>query len=270
VQPVISFLTDFGLADTYVGQCKGVIASISPRAQVLDITHAVPPYDIASGAYLLSEAVPAFPICVHVAVIDPGVGTARRPVAVETARGDVLVGPDNGLLLWAAQALGGVAGAVELADPRFRRQPVAATFHARDIFCPVAAHIVHGVSVHLLGPTIAVESLVPTPDAEAFVEQGVLHTRVVHIDHYGTLILAARAALLADTGNSSNLQVRCGGQVIVVPVVQTFADVPPGEPMLLPASSGHLSLACNRASFAARLGIGTMDRPAVALRPGGA
>src|SRR6185369_13865067 len=138
-RPVIGFLTDFGL-DGAAAICRGVMLSIARDAQIVDICHTVPKYSVADGAYLLRSAVPWLPVGVHVGVVDPGVGTARRPVAILTVRGDVLVGPDNGLLLPAAERLGGIVEVRILANPEAALPVTSATFHGRDLFAPVAAH----------------------------------------------------------------------------------------------------------------------------------
>jgi S-adenosylmethionine hydrolase len=262
---IISFLTDFGTTDTYVGQCKGVIAGISPKALVIDITHAVPHFDIATGAWLLSQAAPHFPPCAHVAVVDPGVGTARRGIALECGRGDVLIGPDNGLLIPAAEALGGITGAVELADPQFRHQPVSNTFHARDIFCPAAAHLVHGVSTHLLGPNIDPAGLVRLAASTVEVRGGTLHTAVAFINEYGSLMLTAPGTHLADLGLPSRVRAVVGDTPFSARVVKTFGEAEPGERVLLVDSYGQLCLAMNQAELAPALGLSRTDRPAVTI-----
>ncbi|HWE63499.1 MAG TPA: SAM-dependent chlorinase/fluorinase [Chloroflexota bacterium] len=262
---IISFLTDFGTTDTSVGQCKGVIAGIAPKASVIDLTHAVPHFDIATGSWLLRQAVPHFPPCVHVAVVDPGVGTARRPIAVECARGDVLIGPDNGLLLAAVEALGGVKTVVQLADPKFRHHPVSNTFHARDIFCPAAAHITHGVSIHMLGPTLDKATLVALPPPRVEVRDGVLHTAVASINEYGSLALTAPGTRLADLGSPARVRVSLEGRAFEARVVQTFGDAAQGETVLLVDSYGQLCLAINQGDLGATLALDRSARPALTI-----
>ncbi|MDB5077855.1 MAG: hypothetical protein JWO42_4034 [Chloroflexi bacterium] len=264
---VISFLSDFGTADTSVGQCKGVIAAISPKAMVIDITHAVPHYDIVAGSWMLRSAVPAFPPCVHVAVVDPGVGTERRPIAIECGRGDILIGPDNGLLLGAAALVGGITGAVELVDPEFRHHPVSNTFHARDIFCPAAAYLAHGVGIHLLGPNIDLNSLVQLPEVESIFTDGAVHTAVVGVNEFGSLALAAPGELLEQLGSVSRVRALVGEREIVVRVVRTFGEAAVGEPLLLVDSYGRLCLSINQQDLAKRLDVARSDRPTVVLSP---
>lgn len=265
----VSFTTDFGSTDTSVGQCKGVIAAIAPKATVIDVTHAVPHYDIATGSWLLRHALPHFPACVHVAVVDPGVGTSRRGVAIECGRGDVLIGPDNGLLLAAAEALGGIKSVVELAHPQFRHHPVSTTFHARDIFCPAAAHLIHGVGLHNLGPTLDSATLVPLPAIQAAIHDGAIHTAVALINEFGSLALTAPGTLLAQLGNPTAVMATIDGARLTARVVRTFGEAPVGERVLIVDSYGQLCLAVNQGDLARALGLAPSARPAVTIAPNG-
>ena len=169
----ISVTTDYGLRDGFVAACHGVIARLAPAVRVLDVTHEVPPQDIRHGAMALAQTVPFLPAAVHVAVVDPGVGTSRRGVAVAAGQ-SILVGPDNGLLLPAAEALGGMLHAVELTERRFFGAEVARTFHGRDVFVPVAAHVAGGVPLGDLGPAVDPASLVRLPAPLVVVGDGVV------------------------------------------------------------------------------------------------
>jgi S-adenosylmethionine hydrolase len=265
VDAIISFTTDFGLSDSSVGQCKGVIASISPRAIVVDISHSVPHFDIMSGSWMLRSAVRHFPQCVHVAVIDPGVGTKRRPIAISARRGDVLIGPDNGLLIAAAEVLGGVESAVELSVQEFRHHPVSNTFHARDIFCPAAAHVSHGVTMHLLGPTLELSSLVRLPERESTIVDGAIQTTVIGINEFGSLALAAPGELMVALGTAERASINVGDKVLEVHIARTFGDVAVGESMLFVDSYGRLCIALNQGDLAATLGLARTDRPDVRI-----
>lgn len=262
---IISLLTDFGVTDTSVGQCKGVIAGIAPKATVIDITHAVPHFDVATGSWLLRNAAVHFPPSVHVAVVDPGVGTARRGIAIECGRGDYLIGPDNGLLVETAEQLGGIIQVVELTHQEFHHQPVSNTFHARDIFCPAAAHISHGVSLHLLGDTVDPATLVRLPARIAAMDGGTLHTAVATVNEYGTLALTAAGEMLTALGSPRAVRVRLGDRRFGARVVRTFGEADQGETVLLIDSYGQLSLARNCADLAASLGLSRTDRPAVSI-----
>ncbi|HUH20734.1 MAG TPA: SAM-dependent chlorinase/fluorinase, partial [Gaiellaceae bacterium] len=157
---VITFLSDFGLQDDFVGTCHGVMKRIAPEAEIIDITHGVPPQQVLQGALILRNTLPYMPEGVHLAVIDPGVGSHRRPLAVRSGDGRILVGPDNGLLLPSADALGGVFEAHELANPAYALDSVSRTFHGRDLFAPAAAHLALGVELAELGPPIDPQALV--------------------------------------------------------------------------------------------------------------
>ena len=155
----ITFLTDFGLQDDFVGTCHGVIKRIAPEAQIIDITHGIPPQAVLQGALVLANTLPYMPVGVHLAVVDPGVGSHRRPLALRDAEGRLYVGPDNGLLLPAAERAG-ITDAHELANPAYALETISRTFHGRDLFAPAAAHLARGVAIGELGPPIDPEALV--------------------------------------------------------------------------------------------------------------
>src|SRR5437763_10978131 len=159
MQTFITFLTDFGLEDDFVGTCHGVIKRIAPDAQIIDLTHGIKPGRILQGALVLANALPYMPVGVHLAVVDPGVGGARRPLVLRDAEGRLYVGPDNGLLLPAADRFGGVAEAHELANPEYALPSVSRTFHGRDLFSPAAAHLALGVAPAAPGPPVGPEAL---------------------------------------------------------------------------------------------------------------
>ena len=256
----ISFTSDYGLDDGFVAACAGVIATIAPAARMLTVTHSVPPQDIRRGAMVLAQTVPYLPPSVHLAVVDPDVGTPRRPIAILTA-GAALVGPDNGLLLPAAEALGGAQAAYELTEPKYRLSTVSATFHGRDIFAPAAAHLAAGVEPEQLGPALDVATLVRLPKPRILVEQGELTTEVLGTDHFGNLQLAARLADLAAFGATpgETVRVQVRGQALPATVGRTFADVPPGETVVFVDSAGHVAIAVNGDSAASRLHCRTGD-----------
>src|SRR3954470_15061344 len=168
MQAFITFLTDFGLEDDFVGTCHGVIKRIAPEAQIIDLTHGVRPGRIQQAALVLANALPYTPVGVHLAVVDPGVGGGRRPLALRDGEGRLYVGPDNGLLLPAADRFGGVVEAHELANPAYALESVSRTFHGRDLFAPAAAHLARGVPLSELGPPVDPEALVrlDLPDPE--------------------------------------------------------------------------------------------------------
>ncbi|MFI0409544.1 S-adenosyl-l-methionine hydroxide adenosyltransferase family protein [Actinomadura sp. 3N508] len=265
-RPFVSLATDFGAA--YTGICAGVVYSIAPGATVLVLSDEITPYAIAEGAMLLRQALPYFPVGVHVGIVDPGVGTRRRPVAVETGRGDVLVGPDNGLLVPAAEALGGVVRAHVLENAAYRLPSVSTSFHGRDVFSPAAAHIAVGVDVAELGPPAEPLPLdVPAPA----VSPGELTAPILYTDRFGSLILNAgpddlRAAF-GPLAYGTPLELWVPGDAGRVTFEETFGAVAPGEPLVWVDSSGRLGLAVNQGSAADRFGLG--EPGAVTLRPAG-
>jgi S-adenosylmethionine hydrolase len=273
MRPVITFLTDFGPSAPAV--CRGVMFGICPDANIIDINHQVPRYSIRDGAGSLVFALPHMPVGTHVAVVDPGVGTERRPVALKVARGDVLIGPDNGLLMGAADALGGVVEARAIEERDLWLPVVSSSFHGRDIFAPVAGHLAAGVPYERVGPTLAMDSLVRLPTITPTVGDGELATQIVHILIYGNVTLAGTPADLeaaigpltpdrplvlafAAHGTAPPVEERTVWQ-------QTFGRVPVGASLLMADSEGHLSLADNQGDAAARLGL-VLDQP-VRIRP---
>ena len=218
---------------------KGAILSIEPNANLVDLSHAVPPQDIVSGAYLLWTSVEVFPPgTVHVAVVDPGVGSPRLAVAIRCARGDIFVGPDNGLLLPAINRLGGIQRAVELNRPEFWRRGTSSTFHGRDVFGPVAAHLARGVALEELG------SPVSDPIQLAFAKPEGHRGEVIHVDTYGNLVTNLPASDLP-----AQFRVRLGA--LAIPFVGYYAAVRPGELLAVVGSAGLLEISARDASAAA-------------------
>lgn len=262
----VSVTTDFGAA--YTAICCGVVQAIAPAANVLVLSDEVTAYSVRHGAVLLRQALPYLPVGVHVGIVDPGVGTARREVAIETRRGDVLIGPDNGLLVSAAERLGGVTGVRLLTEPRFRAEQVSATFHGRDVFAPAAGHLAAGVPLGELGPPAGPGSLtaleLPRPEPV----DGALRTEVLYVDGFGSLVLAAGPDDLdqvihggprppGDHGAAVEARWRTGSDDhrLVMPFARTYGDVPVGDPLLFVDSSGLLAIAVNQGSAAERYGL---------------
>jgi S-adenosylmethionine hydrolase len=261
----IWLLTDYGRSDSFVASCQGVIARIAPSVRIEDITHEVPAGDIRHGAAVLAQTVPYLPPSVVVGVVDPGVGTERRAVAVAAGE-NILIGPDNGLLLWAADALGGAAKAVELVDHRYQLNTTARTFAGRDVFAPAAAHVAVGVPLGDLGPALPVDDLVRLPALRAESRAGLLDTEVLGVDRFGNVQLAADAADLETAGLIHGFaHVVVGDRSYRALIGTTFADVPTGGLVLLVDSAGHVALAVNRGAAATELdlrpGDGVIVRP---------
>jgi S-adenosyl-L-methionine hydrolase (adenosine-forming) len=259
--PVITFLSDYGLDDDFVGVCHGVIARLCPDARVIDITHGVSPQDIRRGAMILQEAIPYLPEGVHLAVVDPDVGAERRAVALRTADGRILVGPDNGLLSLAAEQAGGVLEAVEIAHSQFRLEPVAATFHGRDIFAPVAAALARGVPLAEAGDPCDPDHLVTLALQRPRIEDGVLVAHAVYIDRFGNVALDVYHHQLADLGLllGQPVTVADGNAGLEATYTRTFADVHPGDLLVYEDAYRRLSLAVSHGSAAERLGLSVDD-----------
>ncbi|WFE49708.1 SAM-dependent chlorinase/fluorinase [Micromonospora sp. WMMD1155] len=244
VTPWISLTTDYGLADGFVAACHGVIARIAPAARIIDVTHLVPPADVRRGAAVLAQTVPYLPVGVHVAVVDPGVGTARRGVALATP-GGLLVGPDNGLLPDAAAALGGVSAAVELAEPRWLAGRVSSTFHGRDVFAPAAARLALGAPLAEAGPPVDPADLVRLPTPTLTVDGEGFTAEVVTVDHFGNVQLAAPARLLDPL--PAALRVGSPGSEPTRPAVRgrTFGDASAGGLVVYVDSADLVAVAVN-------------------------
>jgi S-adenosylmethionine hydrolase len=261
-RPIV-FLSDYGLEDEFVGICHAVIARISPASPIIDLTHGIPPHDVLRGALVLSRSIPYLPTdAVFMAVVDPGVGTPRRPVAAVTSHGgQLLVGPDNGLMSLAWAKRGGVARAVEIAEPTVILEPVSATFHGRDIFAPAAAHLAAGVRLSELGPEVDPASLeVVHPPAPA-VETGRIDGEVFGVDRFGNVQLSAGLDDLERAGmvGANRLKVVTRRGTTSVRRAATFGDVTEGEFALIVDSSGRLALVLNRGSAAEALDLAVGD-----------
>jgi hypothetical protein len=257
---LITFLSDFGTTDTYVGQVKGAIATAAPGAAVVDLTHQVPAQDVRAGAFLLWTAVEVFPPgSIHLAVVDPGVGTSRRAVAVRSARGDLFVGPDNGLLPMAVARLGGAQAAVELTNSEFHRAGRSDTFHGRDLFGPVAGFLARGTDVELLGrETGALASPYELRAPRREPDRVVGH--VLHVDGYGNLITSLTPDLLPP-----RFEVVVGDRRIRGGLAANYQSVETGDLLAVVGSAGLLELSVRDGSAALMLGL-ERDAPVV-VRP---
>ena len=261
----LSFLTDYGLDDGFVAACHGVAARIAPHAAIIDVTHLVPPGDVRRGAAVLAQTVPYLPPAVHVAVVDPGVGTARRGVAV--AAGDsVFIGPDNGLLSWAVTASGGAARAFSLTNRELWLSHVAATFHGRDIFMPVAAHLAGDAELAATGTEIDVADLVTLPAPERLIRDSVAAGEVLTVDRFGNVQLSITVSDTAEIGLKSGATalVQYGRHQLIIPYRDMFGAVAPGELVAYADSAGLVSIAVNGGNAAQRLGLPPGARVSIA------
>ena len=252
----LSLLTDYGLDDGFVAACHGVAARVAPGVRIIDITHLVPPGDVRRGAAVLAQTIPYLPPAVHVAVVDPGVGSTRRGIAVE-ADDAIFVGPDNGLLSWAVAAVGGTRRAFQLTNGELWLHPVSQTFHGRDIFVPVAAHLAAGGDLGAVGTELAPEELVTLPAPTSRVHDREAEGEVMSVDRFGNvqLSIAASDADRIGIGFGSQLVVWCGRRQLTVPYLETFAAVAPGELVAFTDSAGLISLAVNAGDAAQQLGL---------------
>ena len=261
MRPIV-FLSDFGTTDPFLGTCHAVLQRLSPGVTVIDLAHGIVPQQVLQGAVALHDAAPYLPAdAIVLAVVDPGVGSARRAICVRGADRRFYVGPDNGLLLLAAERDGPLYEARELTDPRYRLDSVSATFHGRDIFAPAAAHLAAGVPFSELGPVVDASLLarveVPLPE----VEPGQLEAQVVAVDRYGNLQLAAGVADLVAAGFVPSAVVEVASahpsaeeiEVSPATVGRTFMDVAPGALLVHEDSSGRLAVALSGGSAARQL-----------------
>ena len=274
--PLVTLTTDFGTADGYVGTMKGVILDIVPNARLVDISHEIAPQNLRQAAYVLYTAYPFFPSrTVHLVVVDPGVGSARRPIALRTPVGS-FVAPDNGVLSY-VMAREPVEALVELADPSYCLPHVSHTFHGRDVFAPAAAHLAAGVPIASLGPSVTDPVTFPPPRLEV-THDGIVG-EALHVDRFGNVItsigqllwsgdeLSLAPAFQAPTGGEP-VRFKAGEAVVVVAgreivgVHRTYAEVVSGETLALVGSEGHLEIAVREGHAGQRLGM----RPGDAVR----
>ena len=253
----ITFLTDFGLQDDFVGTCHGVMKRIAPEVEIIDITHGIPPQGVLQGALTLANTLPFMPEGVHLAVVDPGVGSARRPLVLRDANGRVYVGPDNGLLIPAAEKLGGITEAHELANPDYALESVSRTFHGRDLFAPAAAHLALGVPLGELGPPVDPDALarldIPQPD----VGTTRIHSTVLSIDRFGNIGLNLDRAHLEEAGvvPGTRVELQTGPERYYAVAARTFADARPGDIILYEDAYRNISIAINGGNAAEMFGI---------------
>jgi S-adenosylmethionine hydrolase len=263
----ITLTTDFAKQSQGVGMMEAVIAEIAPDARLIHYMHGLDDYDTTSAARVL-ETVCLVAVAIHVCVCDPGVGTARRPLALLTKRGDILIGPDNGVLLPAAAALGGIEQAREITNADLMCHPVSAIFHGRDVFAPAAAHLANGVAFGAVGDGIEIDSLAPAPYTDAERVQGGWMAKVILVDKFGNVHLSIAVrdwqSAVPDGGCTVELTLADGRQV-TVEQCDTFGQTPIGVALIIPDDDGRPALAVNRGSFASLHGVAVGDDVVVTL-----
>jgi S-adenosylmethionine hydrolase len=257
---VITFMTDFGLQDDFVGTCHGVIAGIAPDVRVIDVTHGIAPQAVLQGALVLRSTTRYMPVGVHLAVVDPGVGGERRAIALRTNDGRMFVGPDNGLLTLVADDLG-IDAAHELKAERYRLPDVSHTFHARDVFAPAAAHLAAGLEIAELGPPLDPAALVRVAVPQPEVGRSQISATVLAVDRFGNSATNARRSQLEALGltTGDRAEVRVALDRYYALVADTFADAPTGELILYEDSSSLVTLAISQGDAARLTGAGAGD-----------
>jgi S-adenosylmethionine hydrolase len=265
---VITFLSDFGFQDDFVGTCHGVMKRIAPDADIIDITHGIPPQHVLQGALVLRNTLPYMPAGVHLAVVDPGVGGHRRPLALRTGEGRFLVGPDNGLLLPASDLLGGVESAHELANPDYALDTVSRTFHGRDLFSPAAAHLACGVAIDDLGPPVDPQALVRIDVPEAEVGQNRIRATALYVDHFGNIQLNLTREDLeqADVLPGVTVELELSLDRYYATAARTYADAGPGDIILYEDAYKNVAIAISGGSAAEMFGVTAGQEVRIHLR----
>jgi S-adenosyl-L-methionine hydrolase (adenosine-forming) len=263
----ITFLSDYGYRDEFVGVCHGVIARIAPGATVIDLTHGLPPQDVRAGSLALRGALPYLPKGVHLAVVDPKVGTTRRPLAVRCRDGQQFVGPDNGLLWPSIEQSGGIDVVIDISDSPCRLEPLSATFHGRDLFAPVAAHLALETPIEDAGNTISPDKVAHLELPRPSVGAREIRATVLAVDRFGNLQLNLSREQMQNASFSPGdlLSVTAGPKRVRAVLGRTFADAPMGEAVLYEDSSQEIALALNGASAAEALAA--VPGSEVTLRP---
>jgi S-adenosyl-L-methionine hydrolase (adenosine-forming) len=254
---VITFLSDFGLGDDFVGTCHGVIKRIAPEADVIDITHGIEPQSILQGALVLANTLPYMPEGVHMAVVDPDVGTPRRALALRTGDGRILVGPDNGLLIPATEGLGGVDAAFEITNRAYALDSVSPTFHGRDVFSPAAAHLSLGLDPAKLGASLDSGALVRPELPQPEIGERRLRATCLYVDRFGNIQLNVHSTQLEAMGivPGRQVEVELPMDSFYALAARTFADARPGDIILYEDAYRNIALAISRGNAAETFGV---------------
>jgi S-adenosylmethionine hydrolase len=254
----VTFLSDFGLQDDFVGTCHGVIKRIAPDVQIIDITHGIAPQHVLQATLALANTTPYMPEGVHLAVVDPGVGGARRPLALRSGDGRLFVGPDNGLLVPAAEQQGGIEAAHELANPSYALDSVSRTFHGRDLFAPAAAYLATGVAIDELGPPLAVDALARLEIPKPEIGENRIRSTVLYIDRFGNVQLNLTRAHLerAEVTPGTTVEIELGLERYYAVAARAFADARKGDVILYEDSYRNIALALSGGNAAELFGVG--------------
>jgi len=249
---VITFLSDFGVEDDFAGTCHGVIKRLAPEADVIHITHGIEATSILQGAMVLANTLPYMPLGIHLAIVDPDVGTPRRAVVIRTGDGRLLVGPDNGLLVPAAEVVGGVDSVNEITNRAYALEPVSATFHGRDVFSPAAAHLALGVDPAELGEAIDPGSLVPLEFPQPEIGSRRIRATCLYVDRFGNIQLNLTARDLEPLGivPGTNVEIALPVDRFYAVAARTFADARPGDTILYEDAYQNIAVAISRGNAA--------------------
>jgi hypothetical protein len=265
----VTFLSDYGAEDVFVGVCKGVIAQVAPHVRILDVCHLIAPQDVEQGATQLAAAMPFLPNGVHLAMVDPQAARPARGVVVRTGGGSLLVGPDNGLLSQAWDVAGGLAEVVEIANSQLWLEHVHATFRGRDVFAPVAGHLAAGRPLADVGPSIDVDTLTRLHTRDAVVDHDHVHAEILAVDHFGNVSLNVARADLEAAGITlgDTVELRCNGRTLSVPFTHTFGEVSQGRLTLCEDSFRAVQLAVNAGRASQELRVNRGDPIVIARVP---
>jgi S-adenosylmethionine hydrolase len=265
----VTFTSDYGLDDVFVGVCKGVVAQIAPHVRIMDVCHLIAAQDVEQGANSLASAIPYLPVAVHLALVDPMHGSSSRGVVVETGDGSLLVGPDNGLLSLAWDERGGVSRAFEIVNPLLWRDTVHKTFRGRDIFAPVAAHLASGRNLADVGPAIDIATLSRLSQRPVIVDDDHVHAEVSLVDHFGNVSLNLARSDLEAAGITfgDTVELRCNGRTLAVPFTATYGDVPRGRLTLCEDSFRAVMLAVNAGHASRELRVARGEPVVIARLP---
>ena len=249
-KPFITLTTDFAVQSQGIGNMEAVALEINPEAHIIHLTHGIPDFDLFYAARAMETAA-QLPVGCHVCVVDPGVGTKRKPIIIETGRGDFLVGPDNGVLLPATRFLGGIKKVVGITNKKYMRKPVSPVFHGRDIFTPAAAYLSKGVKIEEFGKTLNPKSLAKAPYEEALVKGNEIHAKIISINKFGSvhLNIMQNGWNKINVGLGSNVSMTLNKKTIKIPFFTTFGDVPKGSPLIFKDDYGRMEIAINQGSF---------------------
>lgn len=250
-KPLITFTSDFGVQSQGVGMMEGAAFNVNPEIKVIHLAHGIPDFDIITGARTL-ETVSYLPVGFHVCVVDPGVGGKRKCLAIKVKRGDILIGPDNGVLIPAARILDGIEKAVEINNPKYMAPHVSPIFHGRDIFTPAAAWLSRGIKLEDLGPTLNPNELAKAPYEEAIKKDNVIEAKIISINKFGSFHLNITHQLWDEwkLNFQDVVQLEFGDYKLRLLVVNVFSDVMAGEPLIMKDDYGRIQVSINQGSFA--------------------